>query len=41
MNFLKESIEEGTQFVVFEPNNPALWQRIIRSVGGVSDQRLA
>jgi phage tail sheath protein FI len=32
MNFLKESIEEGTQFIVFEPNNPALWKRIIRSV---------
>jgi phage tail sheath protein FI len=32
MNFLKESIDEGTQFVVFEPNGPALWQRIIRSV---------
>jgi Bacteriophage tail sheath protein len=32
MNFLKESIDEGTQFVVFEPNNPSLWQRIIRSV---------
>lgn len=31
MNFLKESIDEGTQFVVFEPNTPALWQRIIRS----------
>ncbi|MGH8554537.1 MAG: phage tail sheath family protein, partial [Gammaproteobacteria bacterium] len=34
MNFLRESIEEGTNFVVFEPNNPALWQRIIRSVTG-------
>lgn len=34
MNFLRESIEEGTQFVVFEPNTPALWQRIKRSVGG-------
>ena len=34
MNFLKESIDEGTQFVVFEPNNQALWQRIIRSVTG-------
>ena len=34
MNFMKESIEEGTQFVVFEPNNQALWQRIIRSVSG-------
>jgi phage tail sheath protein FI len=33
MNFLRESIEEGTRFVVFEPNNPGLWQRIKRSVG--------
>jgi phage tail sheath protein FI len=33
MNFLKKSIDEGTQFVVFEPNSPALWQRVIRSVG--------
>ena len=33
MNFLRESIDEGTQFVVFEPNSPALWQRIKRSVG--------
>ena len=32
-NFLRESIDEGTQFVVFEPNTPALWARIIRSVG--------
>src|SRR5262245_17936515 len=32
INFLRESIDEGTQFVVFEPNSPALWQRIIRSV---------
>ena len=31
-NFLRESIDEGTQFVVFEPNTPVLWQRIIRSV---------
>jgi len=31
-NFLRESIDEGTQFVVFEPSSPALWQRIIRSV---------
>jgi len=34
MLFLSESIDEGTRFVVFEPNNPALWQRIIRSVTG-------
>ncbi len=33
LNFLRESIDEGTQFVVFEPNNQALWQRIKRSVG--------
>ncbi len=31
-NFLRESIDQGTQFVVFEPNSPALWQRITRSV---------
>jgi phage tail sheath protein FI len=33
MNFLRESIDEGTQFVVFEPNTPGLWQKIIRTVG--------
>jgi uncharacterized protein len=32
MNFLRESIDEGTQFVVFEPNNPALWEKIKRSI---------
>ncbi len=32
MLFLAESIDEGTQFVVFEPNNRALWQRITRAV---------
>lgn len=32
-NFLRESIDAGTQFVVFEPNTPALWERIKRSVG--------
>lgn len=32
MNFLRESLDEGTQFVVFEPNSPALWERIKRSV---------
>ena len=30
--FLRESIDEGMQFVVFEPNNPALWQKIVRNV---------
>jgi phage tail sheath protein FI len=32
MNFMRESIDEGTQFVVFEPNNPALWQKIVRAI---------
>jgi hypothetical protein len=32
LNFLRESIDEGTQFAVFEPNNLSLWQRITRSV---------
>lgn len=30
--FLRESIDEGTQWVVFEPNTPALWQQIRRNV---------
>ena len=31
-NYLRESIDEGTQWVVFEPNTPALWQRITRTL---------
>jgi len=31
--FLRESIDEGTQFAVFEPNALPLWQKIRRSVG--------
>ncbi len=31
-NFLRKSIDQGTQFVVFEPNSTGLWQRITRSV---------
>ncbi|BDU01041.1 MULTISPECIES: phage tail sheath subtilisin-like domain-containing protein [Nocardia] len=34
MNFLRESIDQGTQFAVFEPNSEPLWQRITRSVNG-------
>ena len=30
--FLEESIEEGTQWVVFEPNDQTLWHRIRRNV---------
>jgi len=33
MNFLRESVIEGTQWVVFEPNSTSLWQRITRNVG--------
>ncbi len=32
MNFLEESIDQGTQFAVFEPNSNPLWQKITRSV---------
>lgn len=30
--FLEESIFNGTQWVVFEPNDPVLWKRITRNV---------
>lgn len=30
--FLEESIEEGTQWVVFEPNDQVLWKRIVRNI---------
>jgi Bacteriophage tail sheath protein len=30
--FLRESIQQGTQFAVFEPNTPALWAKISRNV---------
>ncbi len=30
--FLKKSIYQGTQWVAFEPNSPALWQKINRNV---------
>lgn len=32
MLFLRESIDEGTQFTVFEPNSQPLWQKIIRVI---------
>lgn len=31
-NYLRGSIRQGTQWVVFEPNNPDLWSRITRNV---------
>lgn len=30
--FLEESIDEGTQWVVFEPNTPALWGSVRRNI---------
>lgn len=30
--FIEESIEEGTQWVVFEPNNEKLWARVIQTI---------
>jgi Bacteriophage tail sheath protein len=32
-NYVEESIEQGTQWVVFEPNDPDLWARVRRDVG--------
>jgi phage tail sheath protein FI len=32
-NFLRESVDQGTQWVVFEPNAPELWSKIRRNVG--------
>ena len=32
-NFVEKSIERGTQWVVFEPNDPRLWGRVRRDVG--------
>ena len=30
--FLRKSIDHGTQWVVFEPNEPGLWQKITRNI---------
>ena len=32
MIFLEESIQQSLRWVVFEPNDPGLWQRIKRTV---------
>ena len=36
-NMIEKSIYNGTQWVVFEPNDFALWQRIIRNVSSFLD----
>jgi hypothetical protein len=33
MSFIYKSIDQGTQWAVFEPNGPDLWAKIIRNVG--------
>src|SRR5262249_4117293 len=32
-NFIEESLYRGTQWVVFEPNGPALWAEIRKTIG--------
>jgi phage tail sheath protein FI len=34
LNYLYESIDESTQFAVFEPNTPVLWQKITQTLTG-------
>ncbi len=34
VNYLRESIDQGTQWVVFEPNDPSLWAKISRNITG-------
>jgi hypothetical protein len=36
--FIEESIQEGTQFAVFEPNNQELWQKVKRQVSEFLDR---
>jgi phage tail sheath protein FI len=31
-NYVEKSIERGTQWIVFEPNEPSLWAQIVRDV---------
>jgi phage tail sheath protein FI len=33
-NYIEESVLEGTQWVVFEPNDMALWERVKRTING-------
>ncbi len=33
-NYLERSVDEGTRWVVFEPNGPALWDAVRRTVEG-------
>ncbi|HKF75333.1 MAG TPA: phage tail sheath family protein [Candidatus Dormibacteraeota bacterium] len=33
-NYIEESVLQGTQWVVFEPNDMALWERVKRTING-------
>lgn len=34
MSFLYKSLDQGTQWAVFEPNGPDLWAKLVRNIGG-------
>ena len=38
--YLEKSIDEGTQWVVFEVNGPALWDRVRHTRRGLPPQRV-
>ena len=40
-NYVEESIFEGTQWVVFEPNDQRLWERVKRTINAFLLRRLA
>ena len=40
-NYLEESILDGTQWAVFEPNDRALWARLRRTIQAVPRHRVA
>ena len=39
--FVEESIDEGVQWVVFEPNSEPTWDRVRRSISNFLDERVA
>jgi phage tail sheath protein FI len=38
LNYLRDSIQNGTRWTVFEPNGPDLWARVIRNVSAFLKQ---
>ena len=39
--YVEKSIDSGTQWVVFEPNDLELWERVKRNIVAIPDPRLA